>query len=193
MKRLSNLMLLANLLSTIFYSMSYPYIYKYLVEAVSSEYIGMEQLIACVGSVVIGTLWNKYGDNLFPHYAKIVVAETVADLMLFIGVIVTGNLKSYFIFNVLIYAVITKNLSCGGIKMRAKVNPTEQLRERFDNNSNSINSVATILGTLMELIFDFELSTLFILAMIGGIIDNFIYMYIFKKLRKDEKSCLIIR
>ena len=193
MKKISNLMHLANLLCTIFYSMSYPYIYKYLVEAVSSEYIGMEQLIACIGSVVIGTLWNKHGDRLFQHYAKIVIAETVADLMLFIGVIVTGNLKSYFIFNVLIYAVITRNLSCGGIKMRAKVNPTEQLRERFDNNSNSINSVATILGTLTELLFDFELSTLFILAMIGGIIDNFIYMYIFKKLRKVEKSCLIIR
>ena len=26
-----------------------------------------------------------------------------------------------------------------------------------------------------------------------SIIDTFIYMYIFKKLRKDEKSCLIIR
>lgn len=45
MKRLSNLMLLANLLSTIFYSMSYPYIYKYLVEAVSSEYTVWSSLL----------------------------------------------------------------------------------------------------------------------------------------------------
>lgn len=42
MKRLSNLMLLSNLFSTLFYSASYPYIYAETLKIVPQSYIGFE-------------------------------------------------------------------------------------------------------------------------------------------------------
>lgn len=174
-------MLFSNFISTLFYSMSYPYIYAELLKVVSRKYISFEQIISCIGIVIFGYVWNRYGDVLFQHYTKILILEVIADNILFTDVLIRNDLKFYFVLNVIIYAVITKNLCCGGIKLRAKVNPTEQLREKFDNNSNSVYAIATLLGTFIALIFDINIKTLFILALIGNVSDNFAYFYIYKK------------
>ena len=74
-------------------------------------------------------------------------------------------------------------MSCGGIKMRAKVNPTEELRERYDNNSNSIFAIATIAGTIIAAALGASLDVLFVLALIGNTVDNFFYLYIYKRIK----------
>lgn len=150
LKRLSDLMLLANLFATLFYSMSYPYIYAEIMKVINHYYISAEQIISCISIIAYGWAWNKYGDYLFKHYLKIVVAEIVGDVVLFSFVIITGKLNIYFLINLLVYAIITRGMCGGGIRMRAKVNPTEQLREHYDNNANSINAFATIGGTLLS-------------------------------------------
>lgn len=183
MKRLSNLMLLANFLCTIFYSLSYPYVYAETVKVVSRPYISFENIISCIGIVLFGTLWNKYGDKLFKHYRSIVLLEIVADLFLFAHVLITGDLKFYFILNILIFAFITKNMACGGTKMRAIVNPTSDLREKYDNNSNTVYSIATLIGAVVSLSYTFSLNTLFVFAFIGNIIDNFFYLYVYNKIK----------
>ena len=138
--KLSNLMLFAGFLSTLFYSASYPYIYAETIKVVNEKYLSAEQIISCIGIIVFSALWNKYGDRFFKHYVGILVAEFIADGILFADVIIREDLKFYFLFNVIIYSIITKNLCCGGIKLRAKVNPTEKLRERYDNScKNHIN------------------------------------------------------
>lgn len=182
MKKLSNLMLFSNFLCTLFYSMSYPYIYAETIKVVSRQYISFEQIISCIGIVVFGAAWNKYGDKLFQYYRQILVLEVIMDIILFGHVLITGNLKFYFLFNIIIYAVVTKNICCAGIKMRAKVNPTEELREKYDNNSNSVYAIATLLGTVAALVLPVGLDILFILAFIGGVIDNFFYLYIYNKI-----------
>lgn len=182
-KRLSDLMLLANLISTIFYSMSYPYVYAETIKIVSKGYISFEQIFSCLGIVVFGTVWNKYGDTLFKHYSKFVLLEIVADTFLFVDVMVRHDLKFYFLLNVIIYSVITKNMCCGGIKMRAKVNPTEETRERYDNNSNSIYAVSTIIGTSLAISIPTNINALFVLALVGNVIDNFFYLYIYKRIK----------
>ena len=70
--------------------------------------------------------------------------------------------------------------------MRAKVNPTEELRERYDNNSNSIYAMATIAGTAIAVVFPVGLNALFALALIGNVIDNFFYLYIYKQCMKRQ-------
>lgn len=187
-KRLSNLMLIANFTSTLFYSMSYPYIYIELVKAVSKNYISFEQIISCISIVIFGTLWNRNGDKYFEHYRAILIVEVIADAFLFAHVLITGDLRFYFVLNVLIYAVITKNLSCGIIKMRAKVNPTEDERNRYDNNSNSAYALATIIGTGAAIVLQMPLRILFILALIGNAFDNVIYYYIYEKIRRAENG-----
>lgn len=182
-KRLSDLMLLANLISTIFYSMSCPYVYAETIKVVSKGYLSFEQIFSCLGIVVFGTIWNKYGDTLFKYYSKFVLLETIADTFLFVDVMVRHDLKFYFLLNVIIYSVITKNMCCGGIKMRAKVNSTEEARERYDNNSDSIYAVSTIIGTSLAIAIPTSINTLFVFALIGNVVDNFFYLYIYKKIK----------
>ena len=181
--KLSNLMLLAGFLSTLFYSASYPYIYAETIKVVNEKYLSAEQIISCVGIIVFSALWNKYGDRFFKHYVAILVLEFIADGILFADVLIREDLKFYFLFNVIIYSIITKNLCCGGIKLRAKVNPTEKLRERYDNTSNICYASATLIGASVAIVTVLPLRILFILALIGGVCDNIFYLYIYQKVK----------
>lgn len=185
MKKLSNLMLLSNLICTLFYSMSYPYIYAETIKVVPHFYIGIEQILACVGTIIFCKAWNMYSDRLFKHYKLFLILEMIADLILFADVLIRNDLKFYFLLNIIICSVITKNLSCGGTKMRAIVNPSEKEREQYDNNSSIINAIATLIGAGVAMIFDFDLRLLFVFALIGNGLDNVFYLYIYKKIRRD--------
>lgn len=186
MKRLSKLMLLSNLLCTLFYATSYPYIYAETVKAVPHLYISIEQITMCLGTIIFCKLWNTHSDKLFRYYKLILLAEILADLVLFLDVIVRQDLSFYFLLNVTIACTITKNLSCGGVKMRAMVNPSEKEREQFDNNSNIVNAAATLVGAFVSIIAKFDFKILFILAFIGNIIDNFFYLYIYQKIKENN-------
>lgn len=187
LKQLSNLMLTAGFLSQLFYSFSYPYIYAETLKAVSKSYISLEQILACLGTIILNDLWKHYGDKIYSHYIKIVILEVIADIALFGHVLVTGNLKFYFVFNIIVYALITKNMGCGGVKMRAKCNPTETAREGYDRNNEILLSIATLIGAAAAIVFKIDLEWLFVFAFIGNIVDNFFYLYIYKQLRKIKE------
>lgn len=186
MKRLSKLMLLSNILCTLFYATSYPYIYAETVKAVPHLYISLEQIMMCLGTIIICKLWNTHSDKLFHYYKLILLAEILADLVLFLDVIVRQNLSFYFLLNVTIACTITKNLSCGGVKMRAMVNPSEKEREQFDNNSNIVNAIATLVGASVSIVAKFELRILFVFAFIGNVVDNIFYLYIYQKIKENN-------
>lgn len=188
MKRYSNMMLAANFFSTLFYAMSYPYIYAETIKAVPHFYISIEQLLSCIGTIVFCGLWNRFSDKLFKHYRAMLVVEILADVFLFADVIIRKDLSFYFLLNVIIFALVTRNLACGGTKMRAIANPTERDRERYDNNSNVICSISTIAGSCAAAVFPMSLTTLFILALIGNTIDNFFYLIIYDGILKASKN-----
>lgn len=168
--------------------MGYPYIYAEMMKVVNHFYISGEQIVTCLGVIVLGLLWNRKGDLLYRHYLWIVTAEIIADGFLFAHVLITGDLKFYFVLDVLIYALITRNMANGGIRLSAKVHPDEKSRERYDNNCNIVNSVATLLGAGIALISNMSLTMLFISALIGNVFDNFCYYYIYIKINKIIKE-----
>lgn len=186
LKRLSDLMLVGYFLSMLFYSCSYVFIYQVIVQAVPRSFLGIEQIVGCVSTIIFCKVWNKYSDRLFRYYRLILWLEIIFDVALFADVIVRGDLKFYFMFNIMIMAIITRNLICGRTKMKAKVNPTEKLREKFDNNSQIADSAATIIGATTAIIIPFSLNTLFVLALIGNCIDNVFFLYIYHKLKRSE-------
>ena len=186
LKRLSDLMLVGYFLSMLFYSCSYVFIYQVIVQAVPRSFLGIEQIIGCVSTIIFCKVWNKYSDRLFRYYRLILWLEIIFDVALFADVIIRGDLKFYFMFNIMIMAIITRNLICGRTKMKAKVNPTEQLREKFDNNSQIADSAATIIGAGTAIIIPFSLNTLFVLALIGNCIDNVFFLYIYHKLKRGD-------
>lgn len=44
-------MLLANFISTLFYAVSYPYIYAETIKVVPHSYIGFEQILTCLSTI----------------------------------------------------------------------------------------------------------------------------------------------
>lgn len=72
--------------------------------------------------------------------------------------------------------------------MRAMVNPTEKLRERYDNNNQIVSAIATLIGASCSVIFSFDLKILFIFALIGNTIDNFFYLYIYNRIRRNNNG-----
>lgn len=74
--------------------------------------------------------------------------------------------------------------------MRAVVNPSEKEREQFDNNSNIVNAVATLIGAGMAMLFDIGIIYLFVFAFLGNIIDNIFYLFIYEKIRSiNNDNC----
>lgn len=66
------------------------------------------------------------------------------------------------------------------------VNPSEKEREQFDNNSNIVNSIATLLGASVSIVAKFELRILFVFAFIGNVVDNIFYLYIYQKIKENN-------
>lgn len=184
MKRISNLMLLSNFLSTIFYALSYPYIYAETMKVVPTAYISLEQILACLGTIVFCKLWNTYSNKLFRHYRKFLLLEVLADTVLFADVLIRKDLSFYFLFNIIIFSIITRNICCGRTKMRAIVHPDEVTREQYDNNCNIVNSVATLLGSGIAMICPLGITLLFVFAVLGNVIDNIFDIYVYNVIDK---------
>lgn len=180
-------MLLATLLTTLFYSATYPYIHKEVVSNVSDSIIALNQIINCISIIVYGRIWNKKSDILFKFYPMFCILETLLSIGSATLAIVSGNVISYYIIDTLIFAIVTRNICCGGVKLRAIRYRTEKEREHFDNNDNSVAAIATIIGSLIAMILELDFNVMLIIATIGNTIDNIFYICIFYSQYRGDK------
>ena len=145
-------MLIATFLTSLFYSATYPYIHKEIMQHITDNLIAVNQIINCLSVVVFGYMWNKYSDRLFKFYDIYCILETISTITITIFVICTKCIVAYYILDTIAFAVITRNICCGGIKLRALRYTTENEREHFDNNNNSMSAIATIIGSLIAML-----------------------------------------
>lgn len=180
-------MLLATLLTNLFYSATYPYIHKQVMECVSDSIIALNQIINCLSIIIIGAIWNRKSKKLFNLYPLYCILETLVGIVTTVYVIISKNIVVYYILDTLVFAIITRNIICGGIKLRAIRYDTEDKREHFDNNNNSMSAIATILGSVIAMFLTLNFNTMIILATIGNCIDNIFYIVIWYKTNKQLK------
>lgn len=173
-------MLLATFLTTIFYSATYPYIHKEVIANVSDSIIALSQIINCLSVVILGGLWNKKSDKLFKYYPAFCVGETVLSICSTIWTVTTHNIMAYYMIDTLIFAIVTRNICCGGVKLRAIRYNTEKDREHFDNNNNSSSAIATIIGSVIAMMLNLDFVAMLWLATLGNAIDNVFYIFIFR-------------
>ena len=175
-------MLLATFLTTIFYSSTYPYIHKELMIVASDSFIALNQIINCKHY----NFWfivEQKSEELFKYYPIFCVLETLLGIMTTIYAIITHNIVVYYLLDTIVFAIITRNICCGGIKLRAIRYNSERKREHFDNNNNSVYSVATIIGSIIAMFLNLNFTIMLCLATFGNIIDNIFYIFIFIKTR----------
>lgn len=177
-------MLIATFITTLFYSATYPYIHKEIVSNVSETIIALNQIVNCISIIFFGFLWNKCSDKIFKHYPAICIAETILSILSTTWAAITQNLVAYYIIDTLIFAVVTRNICCGGVKLRAIRYKTETEREHFDNNNNSASAIATIIGSVLAIVFNLDFITMLWLSTLGNAVDNIFYIFIYKNQRK---------
>lgn len=180
-------MLLATFLTTIFYSSTYPYIHKEVMMVASNSLIAFNQIINCISVIICGWLWNKASEKLFEYYPVYCVLETVLGIMTTTFAIITHNIVAYYLLDTFVFAIVTRNICCGGIKLRAIRYQTEEKREHFDNNNNSVSSLATIIGSVIAMFLKLNFATMLCLATFGNMIDNVFYIFIFIKTKQKRK------
>lgn len=177
-------MLLATFLTTIFYSATYPYIHKEVMTVATDNFIALNQIINCVSVVIFGWLWNKKSEKLFEYYPIFCVLETLLGIMTTTFAIVTYNILAYYLLDTFVFAIVTRNICCGGVKLRAIRYNSEENREHFDNNNNSVSSIATIIGSVIAMFLNLDFATMLCLATFGNMIDNLFYVLIFLKTKR---------
>lgn len=181
-------MLLATFLATIFYSSTYPYIHKEIMSNVSDSVIALNQIVNCVSIIVIGGMWNKKSDKLFKHYPVFCICESLFGLLVTLWVSNTHNIMAYYIADTLVFSIITRNICCGAIKLRAIRYTSETERERFDNNNNSAYALATIVGSIIAMMLNLDFIVMLWIATFGNMIDNVFYLWIFKTTNKRDSK-----
>lgn len=178
---------LATFLTTVFYSATYPYIHREIMQTVNSSMVAVQQIIDCLGVVVVGWLWNRKSDALFRFYPAYCIAETCSGVALTVYAIITGNIVAYYIVDTVLFAIITRNIICGGTKMRAIRYATEKERERFDNNDKSAAAVATIIGSLIAMRLNLSFNIMLCIATFGNAIDNSFYIGIYYAVQRNRR------
>lgn len=188
MKKRIDGMLVATFLTTIFYSATYPYIHKEVLANVSDSVIALNQIVNCLSIVVLGSLWNKKSEKLFKYYPGFCVGETILGICSTIWATTTDNIMAYYIIDTLIFAIVTRNICCGGVKLRAIRHNTEEDREHFDNNNNSSSAIATIIGSVIAMMLNLDFATMLWLATLGNAIDNVFYIFIYRSTNSDKHA-----
>lgn len=181
-------MLLATFLTTIFYSATYPFIHKEVMTVAPDWLIAATQIINCVSVVTFGYIWNKFSDKLFKFYPIICILETVLTVGSAAYAICTKDIAAYYIIDTLVFALVTRNIVCGGVKLKAIRYKTETDREHFDNNNNSASAVATIIGSLIAMVLNLNLEIMLCIATFGNAIDNVAYILIYKSQVRKRKE-----
>lgn len=180
-------MLLTTFLTTIFYSSTYPFIHKEVITIATDTFIALNQIINCISVILFGYVWNKKSEKLFRFYPIYCVLETMLGIMTTVFAITTRNILAYYMLDTIVFSVITRNICCGGVKLRAIRYNSEEKREHFDNNNNSVSSLATILGSVIAMFLNLNFETMICIATFGNAIDNMFYIFIFYRTRKQVK------
>ncbi|MDE5884498.1 MAG: hypothetical protein K2H29_05400 [Oscillospiraceae bacterium] len=188
MKQKPDAMLMATFFTTCFYSATYPYIHKEIVQNVTENAVAYNQVANCISIILFSFLWNKYSDKLFRYYPFFCILECVIGI--FTSAWLTmhpDHILTYYILDTLLFCLITRNIICGGVKLRSIRYPTEQQREHFDNSDNSAYALATIIGSLIAVCLDLDFIPMIWIATIGNMIDNIFYIVIFLNFQSKQQ------
>jgi len=172
-------MILATFLTTLFYASTFPFIHKQIMLETSDNFIALSNIIDCASVIILGSIWNKWSKRLFKFYPLFCILETIVTIAMCIWTLATGNLAAYYMMGTIEMAVITRNMVCGGTRLRILRYKTEEEREHYQNNNNSADALATIIGSCIAMMLDLPFSLMLGLATFGNCIDNIFYLVIY--------------
>ena len=129
-------------------------------------------------------MWNKWSNVIFKFFPVFCILETIISICITLYTILTNNIIAYYLLDTIVFAIVTKNICCGGIKLKTIRYNLEELREHFDNNNNSVSAISTIEPIIVAMFLSFNFSIMLWLATLGNAIDNIFYIFVYYKTLK---------
>lgn len=181
MKRKLDLMIASSIASNLFYSLSYPVVHTYLMSFVNPRTVSICSLMSCVIVALVNKTWLKYSKKLYKYFKHLLIIETLLYSIL-LGMILLNYISpcTYYIVDTLLFATITNNIICGGVKLKS-LRYQGETRERFDNTINYWANISCILGFLISSIITFSWRIGFIIIFISVTVDNAFYYIVYKE------------
>ncbi len=141
-------------------------------------------MIVCISTIILGKLWNKYGQKLFKYYPFYLLMESLL-YGLIVGLIINNILsyKMYYLVDTISFAIITKSIIFGGNKLKAIRYNEGENRNRFDNNMIMASNIASLIGLSLNILLNLSVNVSFIFIFIGVSIDNIFYYLAYKELK----------
>lgn len=177
-------MILANFIVDTFYSSTYPFIHKEVMQYVTSSQVAILNIIDCLGVILYSWAWNKYGKTLYKFYPYFCMLETILTISTTTAYILTHNIVACYLVDSVVFTIITRNILCGTIRMKAARYPDSDSREKFDNRNNGYSSLATIIGSVIAIWLKLPYAIMLVIATVGNCIDNIAFTIIYYKMKK---------
>lgn len=180
-------LLLANFISNLFYSIAYPTVHFVLIRDIDERIISLNAIIVCIAGIIVPIIWNKKSDELYNKYGYLLTLEGLSYILLTVAFILgTVDSRLYYLIDTILFSIITKNIICGGNKLRA-LRYTGEEREKFDNDCNILSNASSLIGFTISLLFPLQKYIAFIILGIGIISDNIFYYRAYKECNQIEE------
>lgn len=173
-------LIVGTFLTTLFYSATFPYIYKEIMGLISNRTLSVINILSCLAVAICGTLWNKYSDKLFKSFTLLCKLEMVGFIILGIFVTMNNNMVYFYYGDSILYFLFTRNIACGYIKLKCLRYEGES-REKFDNSRNTAEAIAKIIGLSVAIFITIPIKVMLWIGIFGAVIDNIIYMSVYNR------------
>lgn len=172
--------------STLLYYMSFPYINIWIMKQLDNKYVAVQNIIVCVATVLISTLWNKKSNKLYKFYSIFMFSECAVYLVLY-SFVIFGNLNGrlYYLIDTILFSLITKNIICGTNKLKSIIYKNEK-REKYDNTSSIAAAIASIVGSILSIALNIPIEIAFAIGWAGISIDNLFYYLAYRKYKESD-------
>lgn len=184
-----DLMIQACFWSNMFYSMSYPFIHLFIMkdDAITGRLVSIQQVVMCLSIILINNLWNKYSLQFYKWFKVFLFLESITYLILMLGM--SLDIFSpfiYYVADMILFSLITKNIICGSNKLRA-LRYKDEAREKYDNTIPIAAAFATLIGSFIAIVINIPIPIAFMLSWIGIVIDNIFYWIVYDKYKIENE------
>lgn len=178
-------LLLAGLLSNLFYSIAFPVVHIAVVSNLDSRVMSLCSLISCIITVLVTKSWLTNSTKLYKKFKLMLLLESIFYGVLLIAFITnTITNQMYYIADTLLFASISRNIMCGCTRLKA-IRYKDHEREEYDNKNNIVSNIASIFGFGISSIIKLDINIAFICMFIGIIADNIIYFRVYRVTNKE--------
>ena len=172
-------LLIAGALSNLFYSIAYPIVHTITMKSINSN-ISLTGLLNCVLVAIITKMWLNKSKELYKIFGIMLGIEVVAyGILTGLFLIKVADPLMYFIGDAIMGAIITRNIICGGTRLKS-LRYEGEAREEFDNKTTYYCTITSIIGYGFSALITLPTDLGFIFMFIGIAVDNIFYYKVFK-------------